>query len=636
MLLQMRTFTRSIVAYLLLFVLVIAFAMWGINGWFQRVGAQNVAEVGGKAITPTQLGRELDLTLRAQRRQGNNVSQEDAVRAGVHTRILDSLITRTALFAYAEKLGVVASDALVAARIREIPSVHNPVTNAFDPSAYAQFLHELGYTQPDFENDIRTDETTKLLLEPMTAGIRAPSSYGALAVVFGSERRVISIAEAPSALVGQIPAANEAELHDLYQDNQESLRLPEYRALTLVYARPSDFMARVNIPEQRLREEFESHRAASTTPEKRTFIRITAQNEAQARDLAARLSRGEAPEAVARSANSPLGGGNQQARTQVTDENVAAAVFSMPAGQPRVVRGQLAPWVVVRVDAITPSVAPTFESMRDQIRAELAQDEAADLLTAATSQFQEARDGGAAIAQAARTANLVVVNVPMTDAQGRDRDGHPVEALTGHAELLSTAFQTQEGEASDFMPVDEADVIVSVDHVTPAAVRPFAEVRTQLAAAWVERERVRRLQELGQDVVQAVAHGQTFAAATRQRHIPLVITSRPIDRRSAAQIPARRLAGEIFGGREGDVVVDMRADGGALLIAVVEDIQRIDPAQASQQVEAARGQAEEALRNSLAEAITSEITARSHPRRNQALINQLYPHTSAGEDDPQQ
>jgi peptidyl-prolyl cis-trans isomerase D len=634
MLLQIRNLTRGVIATIILGLVGLAMVAFLIpGGGLQFNLSQNLADVGGRAITPPQLTRELELTLRAQRAEGQNITQQDAIDAGIHLRLLEGMIGRNAIYAYAEKLGVSVGDAQVAERIREIPAVQNPVTGSFDESAYDAFLNQLRYSRSEFEEDVRNDLTMQMLMDSLVSGLRPPSSFGALAFAYETETRVISIAEAPASAVGAIPQPTETQLQAFWEDNQEQLRVPEFRGLTLVYASPQDFLARVNVPEERLREEFEARRAALTQPERRTYVRISAQTEAQATDAAARLARGESPDAIASELGLQALRGENQSRAEVPDAAVAEAVFAMqPGGAPRVLRGRLTPWAVVRVDGMTPAVEPDFASQREELREAIAADEAADLLNAAIGAFEDARAGGAALADAARQAGLTVVTIPAVEAGGRAQDGSPVEAVAGQDELLRTAFETPEGEASDFMPVANADVIVGVDRIIPASVRPLDEVRTELAEAWVSRERVRRLRELGEAVIAAVRGGQSFAAAARANRMNIVVSSRPIDRRAATQIPARGLPAQIFAARQGDVVSDMRADGGAVLAAVVEEINRVDPAEAPQIVEAQRVQMQQSLNASFAEALQAEIVERARPRRNERLIEQVYRRTSSGED----
>lgn len=631
MLLQMRNFTRSWVAYALLFVLAAMFVLFLGNGQsvlsaLQFAGSSNVADVAGRSISPAQLTRELELALRAQRNQGQNLSQQDAIRAGLHLRLLESIIGRTAIGAYAERIGVTASDLQVAHRIREIPAVLNPVTRAFDETAYDTFLSQMRYSRAEFEQDIRGELTAGMLMEALASGLRAPSSFGALAFAYERETRVVSIAEAPASATGAIAAPTAAQLQTFYEESQAQLQTPEYRALTLVYARPQDFIARVNVPEARLREEFEGRRAALTQPERRTYVRIAAASEAQANDAAARLARGESAASVATALGLQTTRGENQARAEVPDARVAAAVFAMPAGAaPRVVRSELAPWAVVRVEAVTPAAEPNFAAMREELRQAIAADEAGELLNTAVGAFEDARAGGASITEAARQSGLPVIAVAGVNADGRSQDGQPVAELAGQADLLAAAFQTPEGEASDFMPAGDADVVVSVDRVIPSSVRPFAQVRDQLERAWLSRERTRRLRQLGEQVVAAVNGGQSLAAAARAQRLNLVVASRPIDRGNAAQIPARGLAAQIFAAPEGAAVTDMRSDGQALLVAVVEHINRADPAAAPQDVEALRAQFQQGLTGSFGESLQAEIVARARPKRNEALIARLYP-----------
>ena len=632
MLAQMRGFARSWVAYILLFVLAVAFAIWGVADVFSGPGGQNLASVGGRNITPPQLAREMELTLRAERNNGNNMTQQEAIDAGMHLRLLEGMIGRLALSEYAKKLGVNASDVQVAARIRDIPAVMNPVTGSFDEAAYDAFLQQLRYTRREFEEDVRSDITNNMVLEALMAGVRAPTSYGAMLLSYQAETRVVSIAEAPISSVGDIPAPTDAQLELFWQESQDALRVPEYRALTLVYAAPQDFVPRVSVPDQRLREEFEARRAAMTQPERRTYIRMAAQNEAQANDAVARLARGESPDTVAAALGLQVIRGENHVRDEVTDPRVAQAVFAAPAGSPRAVQGQLSPWVVIRVDAITGAVEPDFAAMRDELRQAIALDEAADMLNEAVSTFEDARASGSSVAEAAARSGLRVVPVPAVDSHGHDPNNAEIEALAGNEELIRTAFETAEGESSDFIPVGDADVIVSVDSVRPSYVRPLAEVRGQLTQAWISRERVRRLREKADQMTAAVRGGQTFEAAARANGFSVVIDSRELDRRMAAQIPARGLSGQVFAAEPGGLASDIRADGGAMLVAQVEQINRVDPATMPQEVEAMRAQMQQSLAQSFGQSLQDEIVRRANVRRNERLLNQTFRQTGAEDD----
>lgn len=636
MLLQFRKLTRGAIAAIIILLISVATVLFLVpNGGLNLAPSNALATVDGREITPNELSRELELTLRAERNNGNNLSQADAIEAGLHQRLLESMISRNAMYAYAEDIGVSASNAQLAEYLRSIPGVMNPITGSFDTASYQQFLSQLRYNQADFERELRDQLSTQMLLSSMAAGVRAPSSYGEIMFAYQTETRVVSIAEAPASAVGTIPAPTDAQIQALYEEVQDQIRLPEFRGITLVFARPEDFVARVNVPDERVEEEIEARRASLTEPERRSYVRLSAQSQQQATDAAARLNRGETPEAVAAALGLQITRGENQARNEVPDARIAEAVFTQPAGTARAVQGQLAPWAVVRVDAIVAAAAPDLSSLRQQVRQAIAADEAADLLNAAISTFEDARAGGASITEAARQAGMPTVSIPAVEAGGRDQTGAPVEAVAGLDSILQAAFETPEGEASDFIPAGEADVIVAVDRIIPATVRPLAEVRDDLVRLFNNREVARRLRESGAAMVAAVEGGQPFAAAARANGFAVRVSSQTINRQLAStQIPARGLPTQIFAATAGDVVTDLRADGGAVLVAQVESIDRPDPNAAPQIVEAIRGQVEQQLGESFGEGIEGEVVSNARIRRNERLLEQRFQSRANAADAP--
>lgn len=642
MLLQMRSFTRSWVAYLLLFILAAMFVFFlgpgqNLLDVLQLNPNTNVAQGRGFKVTQTQLSREFSNFITQSRNREQPVTQAEAIENGLQNRILEGLIARGAMGAYAKRIGVSASNVQVGTYIHDLPPVQNPLTGEFDRESYQRLLIEFGYSKrgegdaPEadhaaFEEEIRNQLTASMLIESLALGARTPSAYGRLALAYESERRTVSLAEVPATLIGAIPQPTPAQIQTYYEQNSARLQVPEYRALTLVLARASDFLARVNIPEARVRAEFETRRANLTQPERRNFVRIAAASQAQADDAVARLGRGEAPDAVARALGAQITHAEQQARGDITDAGVAEAVFSMNVNSPaRAMRSQLTPWTVVKLVSITPEQAPDFANVGAEIRQDMAQEEAAAQLAAAVAAFEEERAAGGAIQQAARNAGLAIAAIPAVNAEGRTPQGQPVEGLP--QDMLDIAFQTAEGEASDFLPVGEADVLLSVDRITPATTRPLDEVRAALTTEWIARERATRLQNLATEITNAVRGGADFTQVVRTRRLRMVASSQSLTRQEASQLPPalQRLAQQMFAAPEGGVVSSLSPDAGSMILAHIESVRRDDPAQAPERVEAGRAQIQQSLEQSMGEAVQNAIIASTNPRRNTQLVARMYP-----------
>jgi hypothetical protein len=76
-------------------------------------------------------------------------------------------------------------------------------------------------------------------------------------------------------------------------------------------------------------------------------------------------------------------------------------------------------------------------------------------------------------------------------------------------------------------------------------------------------------------------------------------------------------------------------DGGAVLVAHVERINRQDPAEQPQIVEQLRGQMQQGLIQSVGLATQSEILANTRVRRNEDLLNQIFPRGGAEDEEGQ-
>lgn len=626
MILQFRKFSKSIFAAIILGLVGLAMVLWLPSGQFSTLTATEVLKVGKYAVTPQQLTRDLQSQLRNLREErGQVITQQEAVDGGLHNQVLDQLATRLSLYAYADRIGVGASDRQVADQIRSYPQVLNPVTRQFDPMAYTSFLRQIEYTQTEFETAVRGDLSNQMVMQSLIAGIRSPTSYGALMLTYQNETRVISVAELPVSALGAIPAPTDEQIQTFYAERADALRVPEFRQITFAIARVEDFIPRVTVDAEELAAEVETRRAVVGEPERRSYTRLTAQNEAQANDIAARLNAGEAPQSIATALGVQVTQGENQARTEVLDEAVATAVFETAAGAPaRAVRGRLSPYVVVRVDnVIAPPPINTAE-LREQVRTAMATERAADLLHDAIGAFEEARSAGASVADAARQHGLALLTTPLITAQGLDQQGRPIEALSALTETMRSAFELPEGEATDFLPFEGGDVIAHVDRVVAATVRPLEEVREALVIGWTNRERERRLQERGAAIVEAVRAGASLQDAAREHRLTLMVRSQQVERSQAAQIPARALPGLLFQVREGEAVSDIRADGQALLVGVVERINRPDPRENPQMLEQVRMLDTRLLTNSFADSVAAEIVGQMRPRRNQRLLDRSF------------
>ncbi|MSP95260.1 MAG: peptidylprolyl isomerase, partial [Alphaproteobacteria bacterium] len=98
MLQQLRVASKSWVATVIIGILVLAFALWGVADIFRGGIDTTVAEVGGQTVSSVQYDLQLKNQLRALSQQTQtDITLEQAREFGLDRNVLDQQISRAAL-----------------------------------------------------------------------------------------------------------------------------------------------------------------------------------------------------------------------------------------------------------------------------------------------------------------------------------------------------------------------------------------------------------------------------------------------------------------------------------------------------------------------------------------------------------
>lgn len=601
MLSTMRKAARSWVAGLLIGLLVISFAVWGINDVFTGAVRDEVAKVAGEKVSPADYRAEFDRLLkRASEEAKRPVTTEEARKQGLDNAVLERIVGDRAFNALTKSLGITASESVVREEIAKIPAFQDPATRRFSEAAYFEALRSNGFSVDSFEQSVRADLTRQILVMAATSGFRAPQLYARQALAFATERRAVTVVPVPAALAGAPRQPSEADINAFYAENRQALMRPESRALTLAVASLADYEARATVDEAQVRQIFDQQKARLATPAKRTFVQIVAPDKAKADAAAARLRAGEDAEAVATALGlqKPLSF-TEAAETSVPDKAVAAAVFRSPAGTVATVQGALA-FAAVRITAAVEGQEADFATLAPQIRAELKKEAAGQALTSATEAFDDAIGGGATLEAAAQKAGFRIVKVAGVVADGRDvATAAPVPELAGATEILATAFRAGRGDVNDLMPAEGDRYMASrVDAIVASAPAPLAGVRQELVAEWIRRDLATRLKARA-DAILLDAKANGLEAAARKANLPVLRQPAPLQRGQGS--PA--LSQAVFDAKKGDIVAGAAANNVEYVVLRVDDILRDDPATVPERV----AEAETAVRQTIQRDIVATL-----------------------------
>ena len=601
MLASIRQFAKSWPARILLILLAISFVGWGVNqGGSAMISGDQVIKAGSRTITSLEFRKEFDnYKKRIEQETGQQVTNELAEENNLDATVLNGLATREAFSELLAKVGIKPGDKLIVDQISQIQAFFDPITGKFDKTTFERQLSQNGMTPEMFDAGIRDQMATQHWAVGVQNGLAAPRTYGALAAIYALESRDLAYVTLLPNSVPQPPAPTDAQLQAVINENKERLTIPETRLLTLVLFTPAGVQAAdAPIDPAELQKRYQFRKDTLSTPETRSIVQIPVKDQAGAQAATARLARGEAPAAVAKSLGVDALVYDAKPLTAVTDRKVGQAAFRMAVGQSAVVQGDLG-LSVVRVTAINPGREVSLEEARPMLEAEIRKDMVAEKVYAQTQAFDDAHQAGASLADAAKKAGVASTSLGPISAQGIDAQGRQLQGLP--PKILETAFSLPAGGESDITDLgDGAYFAVKVERVIPARVQALADVRPQVTQFWMQREIVRALEAKANGLVERVRKGESFDTVAASAGLP--VSRLPgLTRQTAGQHQdlGREVLGKALSARPSEVWTAGSPNG--IVLGRIDNIRVEAGPTAARMAEMSRGQLTQVLFQEMAE-----------------------------------
>ncbi len=569
----------KILTVMLFGLLILSFAIWGVGDMFHSGGqVRGVAEVGDTQIDQHSYARELSREVaRLSRQFGTQLDQNQIRLLGIDRQVLRNLVGRALIETEARHQGLVVTEAQIKTRIAEEEAFKDQF-GAFDSARFFQFLNNAGLSEQGFVAQLGAEIQSQRLASSISGAVNAPKPLARGLFDFEQERRIASYLRLPAVAEDSIGEPSEDDLSDFYERNAQSFMAPEYRAVSLLHLRPADLAEEIAVSEEELRAEFDSRRGEFAVPERREIEQIVFSNQADAQAMHERLTAGEDFAAVAEelSGKAPVSLGTTDGSDLLPALREAAfAIEAAAISEP--VESPLG-WHILRIVAVEPAEEPSFEALRDQLRAEIAEREAVDALIAMANALDDELGGGASLDDAAATLGLSVTRIAAIDRQGLDRAGEGVADLPDPEIFLSEAFQAPTGETGLLQETEEGGFFVlRVDSIDAAQQRPLEEVREEAVTLWRQSEVARLTRERGDALVAELEAGKSLDDLAAENDLA-VEESQPMTRRESdpARTPSPRFAAAIFELDDGGVTGLPVSDG-----YIIARLDHVVPADAS-------------------------------------------------------
>lgn len=511
MLSSLRNAAGTWVAKLLLLLLVLSFAVWGISDQITGgSGGDAVVTAGRTQVSANEYRLAYDRQVNMLSQQfGQRLTRDQITAFGIDNQILGQLVAGAVLDEQARTIGLGLSKDRLASLTAEDPAFQGP-DGRFNRQQFDYVLRQVGMRPEDYFNNRAQVAIRQQIVEAASDGMEMPDTFLRAVALYRGEDRTIDYLVLPRSTVEPIEAPAEDVLSAWFEENKARYAAPEYRKISYVKLEPEDIADETSITDEQVREDYESNKDSFTTPETRTIEQLVFPTP-EAANMALDAVRGGATfENIVKAqgktqADTLLG---TLSKDKIADKAIADAAFSLAANEiSPVVEGAFGP-VLLRVTDIEPETVKSLSDASAEIRKELALREANRILLEAHDSYEDSRAAGETMKEAADKLKLQVVTVDAVDRAGQRPDGAVVNTLPQSRELLQAAFETETGIENPPVNIgSNGYVFYEVEGITPARDRSLDEVRDKVVADWTQAETDQRLAAKGEELQKRLKDG---------------------------------------------------------------------------------------------------------------------------------
>ncbi len=522
MLQSIRDKTSGWIAYLIVFLISIPFALWGVNSYLGGGEAKPAATVNGEEIS----ARDLDTAYANYRRRlsevfGGSIPEGFADESIMKDQVLTQLIEETALRNYTEQKNYQIGDHQLNEIIRAMDMFQSD--GKFDATTYQRQVGSLGYSTAGYEYELRRARAMAQLQSGIaTTTFTIPDSAQYLASLTSQLRKIRILTRQ---LNSESYSVDEADVEKHFEANSSKYMTEEQVRIDYIEISLDAVKAAIELDEEQIRASYDQNRDAYTSDETRTarHILLTVPSDASDQDsesienkildIRAQIEAGADFSDLAKlHSQDPVsaadGGSLGEIERGMMVQPFEAVLFDLETGDlSSAVRTSFG-WHLIMLDNISGGELRSLEEVRDELadelKSEIAENQIYDLTENLANLAYEQPDS---LEPAVDQLGLVMQT---SDWFGR----YSGEGIAAEAKVRSAAFSAEvlsQGLNSEAIELsDNRVVFIHLNERKPAATKQLEEVRSQIISELKNRQARDQNLEQGKQALAGLNSGQTL------------------------------------------------------------------------------------------------------------------------------
>jgi len=528
MLQEIKERAQGWVAWAIVILITIPFALWGIQSYLGIGGEPVAAKVDGTKITQRELDQSVQRSRMRLRESLGPAYDPDLFESGqLRAQVLQRMIRDTVLLDASYDMGMRVSDEAVRAAILAEPAFQRD--GVFDKATYERVLGLQGLTPMAYEERLRSGLLSTQLARAVTESGFTTDAELAAATRLLRQRRDIAYLVLPQDRFMPEAEPSAEDIKAYYDANPQRFESPDRVKLTYIVLDADALAKPAAVDEAALRAAYEERIDEFQETERRAVrhILLTVPADAddataqQVRDrlaeLRAKIEAGEDFAAVAEANSQDPGSAEQGGDLGLVERGMMDPAFEQAAfglqkgvvSEP--VRSRFG-YHLIEVTDIEGGKAKPFAEVRDQLARELGRGDAEAAYFELAEQLANlSYESPDSLIPAAETLGLEVQTSDWIERRGG-------EGILGNPKVTGAAFSEDvlvQGNNSEVIEPDPdrmQAIVLRVDDHEPAAVRPLDEVRDDIVTILKQQQAAAAALAAAEAMVERLRGGEDLAS----------------------------------------------------------------------------------------------------------------------------
>lgn len=520
MLQLIRDRAQGLVVWVIVGLIIITFALFGLSSYLSGNAKVNVASVNDVEISQTEFLRAYqNYQERLKQMFGKNYKPEMFNENVIKQQVLDGMVTREVLTQALSSAGFTASAEQVLSKITSISSFHDE-TGKFSTKQYKRALALQGMNSVMFEQDVKRDIADEHLFTGLVGStFTTPAQVSDFARLYGQKRNIEYLQISHNEFI-KSSAITDDEVKKYYEENSAEFTTPEMVSIDYLELDIKQAAKQVNIEDAVIKQHYEQNISQYESVEeqrKASHILITVDSKTDdaaasktAAQLLARIKQGESFEALAKEFSKDPGSASKGGdlgffAKGVMDKAFEESVFAMKKGQISEPVKSAFGYHLIKLTGIKAGEVAPFNDVKDKIKSELQLQQAEQQFYTDVDKLNNlSYETPDSLQPAADALGLKIKQSSLFTRQGG-------KEILANPKVISAAFSRDvlsKGKNSEMIELSETHVIVlrNKQH-KPAAPLELAKVKDRIVNNLKKDKAVAIANELAKDILAKINAG---------------------------------------------------------------------------------------------------------------------------------